>query len=203
MSYKRLAVSALISLLFIIVDYANCQSYFPPHTFSDRTDADEFTAKWYTGQLRALHEPSLWELSEKSNSNQVYRFLWLRSFHHPISIRLDIQPDGNGTLTTKICDGAGGYAPGKIIRDQTRILSSPTISEFLSEISARHYWDMPTEEPFNGTIGVDGAQWILEGVNRNNYKIVDRWSPKNGPIKELCLRMVNLAGLKLKKDEIY
>lgn len=200
MNRKRLTV---LTQGFVFITVAVGQQYFPQHSFDEKADANNFKVQWYAGQLKALQEPSLWELSKKTNTTQGYRFLWLRSFHHPISIRLDVQPDGSGNLTIKICDGKGGYEPGKIIRNQRRILSPQVIAEFLSEINKQGYWDLPTEEPFNGTIGLDGAQWILEGVNKSNYKIVDRWSPKDGPIRELGLKMIDLAGLQLKKDEIY
>ena len=29
-------------------------------------------------------------------------------------------------------------------------------------------------------VGVDGAQWIFEGVKDSTYHVVDRWSPDNG-----------------------
>src|SRR5262245_51972945 len=90
--------------------------FFPPGTLGETKQLDQFVSDWYTKQLKALKEPSLWELSKKSVP-QAYRFLWLRSFHHPVAIRLDINADGTARLTTKMTSGAGGYAPGKLIQN--------------------------------------------------------------------------------------
>ena len=70
-------------------------NYFPP------TVVDEFTANWYGRFLNAFDEPSLWELSKKSPT-QSYRFTWLRTFHHPVVVRIDVRPDGICELTSKI-----------------------------------------------------------------------------------------------------
>jgi hypothetical protein len=61
---------------------------------------------WYSAQLRALKEPSLFQLASNALSHS-YRFLWLRTFNHPIAIRVDIKPAGTGALTTKVTSGAG------------------------------------------------------------------------------------------------
>ena len=43
--------------------------------------------------------------------------MWLRSFHHPVAVRLDIMSDGTGKLTVKIANGAAGYKPGKLVEN--------------------------------------------------------------------------------------
>jgi hypothetical protein len=60
--------------------------YFPKSSLDSR--GRELKSQWYSSQLRALQEPSLLSLS-KSPSAESYRFLWLRTFNHPIAIRLD------------------------------------------------------------------------------------------------------------------
>jgi hypothetical protein len=55
-----------------------------------------------------------------------------------------------------------------------------------------------------GDRGCDGADWILEAVKDGRYKLVIRWSPRNGPVRTLGLTMVNKLGeLKIPNDEIY
>src|SRR5579863_3498312 len=81
--------------------------YFPKETFQERdVNGQVFDIKdeWYTSHLRSMQEPSL---SDPSTNKTVvaYRFLWLRSFHNAIAIRLDVRPDGTGTLTTKETNG--------------------------------------------------------------------------------------------------
>ncbi len=53
-------------------------------------------------------------------------------------------------------------------------------------------------------IGVDGAQWIVEGIKDGRYKVVDRWSPEKGAVRALGLTMLlDLAKLKLQYREVY
>ena len=52
--------------------------------------------------------------------------------------------------------------------------------------------------------GVDGAQWIIEGVRNGTYHVVDRWSPREGQVRALGLFMVTeLAKMKFAADELY
>jgi hypothetical protein len=71
-----------VALLLVLSGGSVGQQYFPEAAFDEQKKSNDFTAQWYSQQLKALQEPSLWEMS-KSIKGQVYRFLWLRSFHHP------------------------------------------------------------------------------------------------------------------------
>ena len=99
-------------------------------------------------------------------------------------------------VAVKVTNGDGGYG-------YTRDLSKETTAQFLHRVQALDYWNLPTREEKKGTIGVDGAQWILEGVQNGKYKVVDRWSPRSGPVRDLGLAMVHLAGLRIPSHEIY
>ena len=200
---------------FLLFGSANASqtAYFPPGTLDGTEQASQFKEEWYSGQLRALKEPSLWELS-KTQTTQTYRFLWLRSFHHPISVRLDIRQDGTGLLTTKVTSGQGGYKPGALVMNKTRALTKEQTSWALDRINEIGFWGLPTyEKPKEGVgangektlqIDVDGAQWILEGVKDGKYQVTDRWSPENGPMHTLGIMMlIDLAQLKLLYQEVY
>jgi hypothetical protein len=180
------------------------QQYFPEAAFGDQKKSNDFIVEWYSQQLKALQEPSLWETS-KSIKGQVYRFLWLRSFNHPVVVRLNVNDDGTGTLVTKVGDGQGGYPPGKLIENRTQDLSKQQTQRFLDEVKELKYWDLPSREETNPeVVNLDGARWVVEAVRRVNYKIVDRWSPEKGPIKTLGLTMtIELAGMKLLYQEVY
>src|SRR5262245_53562261 len=67
---------------------------------------------WYPEHLEAMKEPSLFQQSTNKVVEQ-YRFLWLRTFHKPIAVR--VRKDSAGiTLRVVRLSGAGGYNPGKI-----------------------------------------------------------------------------------------
>ncbi len=44
----------------------------------------------------------------------------------------------------------------------------------------------------------------MEGSYNGEYRLVDRWSPQNGPVRELGLYFLrDLARLELKSEPIY
>src|SRR5215471_17992706 len=93
------------AFLFLWTSFCLGQSnYFPPEALNQNAKLDDFKVQWYSKFLNAMHEPSLWEMP-KTQKTKTYRFLWLRSFHHPVSVRLDVNSDGSGLLTTKISSG--------------------------------------------------------------------------------------------------
>ncbi len=175
-------------------------SFFPDRSLGK----DNPHPDWYSKHLNALHEPSLWE-SSKTQKAQTYRFLWLRTFHHPIAIRLDVKPAGNSLLTTKISSGQGGYEPGRLIRNSTQKLSKQQTAWFLARIEELQFWSLPTkeaEEP--NVINLDGAEWVLEGTKDGDYHLVDRWSPDKGAVHALgIIMLIDLAKLKLLYQEVY
>jgi hypothetical protein len=210
---RHLLSVAVTGFLFLCPAKASQTDYFPSGTLDDTAQSSLFKEQWYSDQLRAFKEPSLWELS-KTQKSQTYRFLWLRSFHRPISVRLDIHEDGTGLLTTKATDGQGGSKPGGLVLNKTRILTKEQTNWALDRIKEVGFWGLPTyEKPKesvgpNGErtvqIGVDGAQWILEGVKDGKYQATDRWSPESGPIRTLGIMMlIDLAKLKLLYEEVY
>ena len=121
--------------------------YFPVGVFAVGKGDGEFTAGWYAEQLRALKEPSLL-MDASAHKETVYHFTWLRTFNHPIAVRIVIHANGTGTLTSKMADGAGGYKPGKLITNTTRDIGASEVQHLLASIDAMGFWRMPAEFPF-------------------------------------------------------
>jgi hypothetical protein len=174
--------------------------FFPKSSLDSR--GDDFKAKWYSNQLHALREPSLFAFANKGDA-ESYRFLWLRTFHHPIAVRVDhLQSDGSWLLITKVASGAGGYSPGTLTTNTSRKLTAQEAQSLVSRVESGRFWNAPN--PVNDQTGTDGSQWIIEGVKAGRYHVVDRWMPKNGPARELGLFLAfDLAGLSIPKNEIY
>lgn len=80
--------------------------FFPPGAFSERADRHQFVSAWYSKHLSAMDEPSLLKMAE-AGAHEVYRFTWLRTFHAPFAFRLDVRPDGSGSLLVKSTNGKG------------------------------------------------------------------------------------------------
>jgi hypothetical protein len=179
----------VIVMLFASVARAQVK-YFPP----------DFHVNWYEKHLSALKESSLWE-SSRTQKSQSYRFLWLRTFHHPIAIRIDVNSDGTSLLTTKMTSGKGGYEPGHLLQNETHALTSEQTNWFLGKIESLNFWKLPS---IQGDVGPDGAQWIIEGVKDGKYHIVDRQSPQDGEIRALGLYFLeDLAKMKFAAKEVY
>jgi hypothetical protein len=184
------------------------QQFFPPHAFDDDEKLNQFTVDWYSKQLNALEESPLWDLSHQSKQ-EIYRFTWLRSFHHPTAVRVEVRPNGTGLVTWKIASGKGGYEPGTLTTNRSRKLSKQEVRYLLNTIHQVDYWNLPTrekiiDEPGMVTVHLDGAQWIMEETRDGKYKIVDHWSSEKDPIKRLgILMMVDLAHIKLLYQEVY
>lgn len=163
--------------------------YFPPGTFSASTE------RWYGGQLCAMREEPL----ARSPADEAYRFLWLRSFHHPVAVRIEASA-GTSALIAVELDGAGGYEPGTAKRRLERALSEQEWTTLVTAINAASFWDAPTTTPPQDE---DGAQWIIEGYRHGKYHAVDRDSSGSGPIRSVGEAFLRAAHLSFPADEMY
>jgi hypothetical protein len=174
--------------------------YFPRGDFSNGwAGAEDFMNDWYGKHLQAMNEKSLLDAPA---GQEVYRFLWLRTFHHPISVRVE-RSQNEIKLFTKEVNGAGGYEPREVLRDESRKLDQTEWCEFLKLLRQADYWNLPTDG--DDDLGNDGAQWILEGIKENRYHVVDRWSPTKSEYREACLYLLRLSGVEIDKlgDDLY
>jgi hypothetical protein len=71
--------------------------YFPKNIFSE---SDSFAQNWCSSTLYSFKEPVL---SQKYSGHDIYRFLWLRSFHEPVVFSIH-HKNSKVCLTTKILD---------------------------------------------------------------------------------------------------
>lgn len=176
--------------------------YFPKKTFTDGWEnSDAFTNEWYGKHLKAMGEKSLIKVSDQNP--EIYRFLWLRTFHHPIFVRVERTSAHSFDLISRELDGAGGYEPGENYRTIRRSLDENEWCEFIKILAKANYWKLPTNQP--DEMGNDGAQWILEGVKDGRYHIVDRWTPQSGEFREACIYLLRLSHIDVDrlKDDLY
>lgn len=175
--------------------------YFPAGIFGDSSATGhfkDFKARWYSSDLRALHEPSFFEAAQ-DRSVVAYRFLWLRTFHHPIVIRLTILPDGTGSMTSKMTSGAGGYDAGAMIWNKSFDISKAQAEQFSSMLQKAAFWT----SSIGGGGGPDGAQWVMEGIQGGVYHIADRWSPQKDDYESMCLFLLSLSKIEVNAKDIY
>jgi hypothetical protein len=170
--------------------------FFPRVQSSHDERFNDFREKWYSEHLKAMKEESMYGGDDKAVES--YRFLWLRSFNHPVVVRI-WKTETAQFISLKEASGAGGYEPGHLIIDRTRQLDAAEWNAFVQRLDDSCYWNLPTEDPKES--GLDGAQWVLEGVKEGRYHMVDRWTPTAGTFHDACLYALQLSGLKLGGDE--
>ena len=140
--------------------------YFPAGTFSG--PAANFTVYWYSRDLYTLGEEPL--LSSARSDEITYRFTYLAAFSGPRSVTLTVRPEGTGNIVMKSANEA---------RDAVTIVSSLSVSQaqvsrFTDKLQQADFWHLPPEVPSRG---LDGAEWILEGMRGAEYHVAVRWCP--------------------------
>ena len=188
------------------------QCYFPSSYFANLTDnwecdfsTDYFfeiewgkrTAEWLKSQLVGLHEDCLYNNRNNRNST-IYRFTWLRSFHHPIAIRIE-KIENKIMLYWKVGKGAGGYEPKGLKKSGKKRLSLKEWTEFERLVKGSNFDSLPNEKYIPMT---DGATWTLERKTSDSFKAHHSNCP-NKEIKEACLYLLSLTKIKIKEDDKY
>lgn len=70
------------------------------------------------------------------------------------------------------------------------ILKREDWSNFVSQLNKSGYYSMPTQI---SKWGFDGSHYLIETHSKAGYYVVDRWSPDNGPFKDIVNYMLHLA----------
>lgn len=148
-------------------------------------------------QLKDLQENCLYNY-ETNHNKIVYRFTWLRSFHHPIVIRIE-KNEKAIILYWKVGKGMGGHETEGLKKSGKKKLSLKEWSEFEKLVNLADFDILPNENYFPKT---DGATWILERKKSNIFKAHHSNSPSE-EIKEACLYLISLTKIKLSEDEKY
>lgn len=151
--------------------------------------------------LRAMGEPSFAERA--ITDTEAYRFLWLRTRHHPIAVRVD-QFGEAVTLVAKVSNSKGGYDPGRLKKNEHRVLSGSEFVVLKAVLDAAGFWSLASTTERGG---LDGALWILEGRRSATHHVVVRWSPNSdGPDKlfrRACEQLTALARLGVDAQPVY
>jgi hypothetical protein len=173
-----------------------CGPDAPPAPAAPTASKDQ----WYSRHLAAAREPSLHLASQSAMpaGRTTLRFTWLRSFHAPIVIRIETEGPGRHRLVAKRLSGAGGYDPGTVEATLERPLTGTEAVQLETVLRHTSAFD-PAPDPCE--IGMDGAQWIFESVDRRGYHFSDHWTPREGPAYRLGRMLMTLTGWKF--GEVY
>ena len=188
-------------------EMAHGQVFFPP-SLSKRTVScawyrrghmpiiSDFETKWFSSQLAAAKEPSLFNLTRQGRPFiDVVRFSWVQTFHHPVIVRIEGLNSNTARLVAKQLTGAGGYDPGKIDKEIERQLTRQEVSNLRSLIARTRIASLPARICDGGT---DGSQWLIEVTDRDGYHFLNRWTPEQGEVHEFGLAAIKLTGWQFK-----
>ena len=172
------------------------QAYFPPGALAD------VAAVRYTRFLRAMHEPSLFELAGRDPGAEAYRLLWLRDHDRPASIRFVIKPGGTGWFYRRMSGGTGSTQPTGLRENGMSWSWKSRTASFLKTVEDAGFWTATESDP--NSQSVCRSHWILEGVRHGEYRVLDRCSPsENDPIRIVGVRAMRLGNLKVHGSQIY
>ena len=149
------------------------KAYFPAGTFEGST------LEWYAKNLRVLQEPSL--ADRKDAGPDVYRLLWMRSFHSPMVFRLEFSADGIARLTVKKARleevKNHNLEPTKLTSNTQKKIATPVADNFLRLFDASTFSKRSLGDPREEMGGADGSTWVFEAIQKGVYHVTTRWSP--------------------------
>ena len=146
--------------------------------------------------LKYFNEPML-HPGFKSN---IYRLLWLRSFHAPVVICLQ-EIKGNVTIIWKIPRYNKKHDTYTPPVEGRKKLSMTEWNRFQDLLNTIDYWSMISRDYLSN--GADGALWLLEAAVKGQYKVTERSGYIYPKYTKCLLYLLSLTDLKLPKREIY
>jgi len=149
--------------------------YFPAGVFDKDPVVNEFLARWYASELRALREPSIYEGESPTTSESAkvseYRITILPTWGNAISIRVQRRGELYG-LSARRLNGQAGYAPGELVESIDTILSPEDSKTLAILIQNLAFFQMPAIDNIRG---MDGDEWIMEAASQAKYHVIVRW----------------------------
>ncbi|RYE85958.1 MAG: hypothetical protein EOO75_16345 [Myxococcales bacterium] len=168
---------------------------FPEVMFGDVADQAQFERSrgW---MLDALGEPPLPRLATPGSTH--VRFVWLRTWHRPVSVRVDHDDQGTRLVSRRLSE-EGGYTPGSLDVDRQRSLDLRTWREVERLVLAAPLHHTPTR-----TLTLDGADWILEHLVGDSHRGAHVTSPRpDHPLRRACEHLVDLGDGLLREGGVY
>ena len=176
------------------------EPYFPKGSLDSHPQSDSLRRGMYGQHLFVMQEPRLPSLTARPDAETI-RFLWLRSFHAPVVVRLERRGAKCWVVTT-VLDPSNSYEPGQISRRDSLRIELRTLQEVLDRLSAPDFWASREQPP-----GLDGATWLFEWVRPGQYQVVSRWSPeevgREAAARDIGLQLLRLGRVEVPADEIY
>jgi len=136
----------------------------------------------------------------EQNSNETYRFNWIREKEKPIVIRIDLHGPKEGSIIVKQTDGVGGFGLknfGKLFIQEERKLSLEEVSSFRKALKKFEYWETKFEyiPPPPG-----GEYWEIEAFKNGTKHLLHDIEPDEGNVYDLGVQFLLLSTLPVREE---
>ena len=177
---------------------------FSHSSFSQVTDSAHRirTGAGYKNTLAVFNEPEIFPL--RNTDEESYRLLLGATFYHPLIVRLEKQ-GSQYRLHAKWLSGRVGHEWGRLHGQKSRRLSPQEWHRFKLLLGKASFWTLTSEEKDpepnekgEVTVCLDGVDWFLEGSVQDQYHVVDRYCPEEGPLKAVGMYVINLSRVPFK-----
>jgi hypothetical protein len=173
-------------------------SYFPIKTTAGANGLTKFESEWYGKSLERMNEPRLCEVAD-SVKTDTYRLTILPTWGNSIAVRVQKQGDFYH-LSARRLDGQAGYHPGSLVESKDVELDAEDSRTLGTLIQNLNFFQLATKDDVRG---MDGDEWIIEGVAHGKYHAITRWcAPSSNPDKRrlrpflaLCTFLVDKSTL--------
>lgn len=174
----------------------------PPGSGSDPV-LSAHQREWYSRHFEAASERALLSYRTEMQPVRLLRFTWLRTFDQPMIVRLAEYSGEQWVMHATRLSGAGGYDEGVVDAEVSRNLV-PSEAEALRDLLADralfqmslddclHQFDRNGEEVI--VVVADGAEWLVEGLDDQGYRYINRQSPESGAIYDFGVFALGLTG---------
>ena len=143
------------------------------------------------GYLIAAGEPPLCQA--RDTEREVYRFTWRSSFDGNALVHI-ASTDSGVRLRSRLF---GYLAPS--VPSASLMLAPHDWDTLQRALEASDFWALDTQDK---RIGMDGAQWLIEGRRGDTYHSIRRWNSL-GAVGDLGRLFFALAGPPLAHIELY
>lgn len=188
--------SFALSILLVSASHsqAKVEEVFPKYFPSE---IKEFSQRWYSKHLKAMKEVPIYK-APAASEKFVFRLLWLRSFHHPVCVRVEKNGDSPAILVGKELSGKGGYGPGELVVDRKIEMSAKSYEQLRDLLKSSKFAEQPIDQ--DKTDVNDGAMWLFEMNDKGQYHIVNSFA--GGAIRDIGIYLLKEAKL-LPEKHVY
>jgi hypothetical protein len=151
------------------------------------SDIDRLLLNWYSRGLRRMNEPTL---TCRTIVGETYRILVVPTYGSTTIVRVNVVKNASSVTVAKVA-GNGGFSIGGLFYWSNRAIGRQIAADVSTAFDSNAFWSLPTRD--DREYGRDGFHWIIEARVGQRYNVVDRWSPKQGPVHELGQLLLKLG----------